>query len=1734
MIANSIFQELIKSYPFFEPNQVLTHGHLNRIVDFLDQQNRLTRICLIGMGIVCGLEGRWEEECLLISEGCGITSDGFLIQTEACKLKFYQSVNLPLEFMELENNLELKTDFPNGLPFFELFDAEPSGLFEGLTQEFSHEKVLLILLECRTIKNDLCLNDCDEKGSQLNYILRKFLVDVELARRIIDISYNPTLEEGGLLFPGRSVENLFYDQFAIPNLFLERFGYFRDAAGTSSSLSNIINFDIFSQRYFQITENVTERIHTVFENLIKVFSPVFSSFQITKAQQDELLSLIPVWQDETGSHPYEIQYRYDHLCDLVLAYNEFIEVTSDLIADCPPQSFRFPKHLWLGQMGVESEYPLSIYRTPITQPPIFNGNHHRLAAAKTLFYRLFLLAQGFKVPANTFSGSMQLRITPSRINGAPLSSRAIPYYYENHLDLRKNWNPVKGRRGRWREVHSYYRPLDTGRPNLPFDDPLVYDLDSHDFLRIEGHLGKDYEDVVETLEFHKRQYNLAFDIVALKLGETYDGDLDFSCPEFDTQYHKLRIDLLCELEESLNELFPNGIPDEIDAVYSELRDALTENLSHFVYSFETGEFRTGAIEFGIVFEEFRNLVLNRIDTGHRCPFSLDQAVPFEFLYNSYQTLLKETRRKLLFHGFADLHPGMEHKGGVPIGGTFILVYVDPDELGEELADNIRVRLILSLLNVPIVPGVSLDLNTLSVEQRDIFEQLAERQQIIIADFYLPYLCCGDKAGLSFVVPRQPPVISVTPTEFCADIPIVGVPPQQYPLQIVSFPAGAIPSGPGIVESGGMYYFVPANVDPALVDPFVGGNVAITFRVGAESTVIPFTLLPLPVTAFEIISDLLSVEMEICDDQVPILAPQVPDGTFTILRDGVIQDIITPNLEVNLNELNLNPGQTVEIIIRYDIAPTGGCAWFTEKTIFVTGRPVATFQIFRDGTPLEEPFRICVEEGSVTLVPTVELGLFTASVNGNSINIETGNVINFDEFTVEDGAFVNVVISHEVQGLGNCPSETVIETLRVDGRPLAGFQVFSGTNPIEEDVCFDDPDVNIQPDEEGGTFTIFEGTIDRTAEILGTGLSLNLSVLAIPDGERTELAITHDIEDTNGCTNSQVSILIVTGRPLANFELFHGTIQIEDGGSVCEDEGPVNIEVPGDNIGQFSVWRDGSQLFELTSPQLDLTRDDLELDQGRTISIRHDVALANGCANFAEITFAILPRANAEFQILDADGSVVNQVFVDQGPVTLNRQNIGQFRFRRNGEVIDDDVVIVDDGVEPRQLDLASILEADTEATLEIQHAIRTSPQRCGDETEFFSLTICARLNPGFSVNVIPNNNEDPTEYTVEVFNIQPANAPASVGFLWSFPADITGQTDREGRDPFSLIYPAELFQTGASIPIRLEISHGPCVERVTVPVTPPAIDFGVEALILISTSLNPSANQPFEFQMTGTDGIQDGDTYSIFDFEPQFQNNFGFNIEAIPFGASVVESIRFELEEIGVTDTINNINNGNNGRYRLFEGEPFFVPLSFDMDAPRTFTIRALAFTQDNAQGDQAQTVNEKTFTIEPGQEPRSAGTRATDSREEPEENGISLLNSRASKHRNDLNDLAGDANLAKTKAFGLANLFVSVMGTEEQLSSKFEEALSAILTSLKRAKSDRKAQLKKLVGIVLHNYLDKLVAGNKESISEQVKDLLKKSCEKMKKADVSPATLKRQWKSKELKDKLNAKVVSEYMKLLK
>ena len=91
---------LIKDYPIFEADQVLSQTHLNKLIGYLEEQDRMSRIALLGMGIVCGLDViRPNATTVHISCGTAITSLGFLIPFDNSKYTHYKETNISEHFL---------------------------------------------------------------------------------------------------------------------------------------------------------------------------------------------------------------------------------------------------------------------------------------------------------------------------------------------------------------------------------------------------------------------------------------------------------------------------------------------------------------------------------------------------------------------------------------------------------------------------------------------------------------------------------------------------------------------------------------------------------------------------------------------------------------------------------------------------------------------------------------------------------------------------------------------------------------------------------------------------------------------------------------------------------------------------------------------------------------------------------------------------------------------------------------------------------------------------------------------------------------------------------------------------------------------------------------------------------------------------------------------------------------------------------------------------------------------------------------------------------------------------------------------------------------------------------------------------------------------------------------------------------------------------------------------------
>ena len=84
-IQNLLLENIRMEYHSFRKDQVLTDKQLNDLIDYFEDQDRLTRTCLTGVGLVCGLRLKLvtgADPSVELSSGCGVTTDGDLMKME--------------------------------------------------------------------------------------------------------------------------------------------------------------------------------------------------------------------------------------------------------------------------------------------------------------------------------------------------------------------------------------------------------------------------------------------------------------------------------------------------------------------------------------------------------------------------------------------------------------------------------------------------------------------------------------------------------------------------------------------------------------------------------------------------------------------------------------------------------------------------------------------------------------------------------------------------------------------------------------------------------------------------------------------------------------------------------------------------------------------------------------------------------------------------------------------------------------------------------------------------------------------------------------------------------------------------------------------------------------------------------------------------------------------------------------------------------------------------------------------------------------------------------------------------------------------------------------------------------------------------------------------------------------------------------------------------------------------
>ena len=539
--------EITTQYHTFEDNQVLTKDQLNEFIDYFEDQDRLSRICLSGVGIVCGFELSLDsgKPSVTISQGAGVTTDGDLIKLRKniagsglksidlssveythykpfedsfANYKFFKKLvnvdgkikEMPIDMIEL-----LTADVEGGIPLASLSglnigagsrfkntalaDLKETTLSEFKDPTFSRftdrllsgltDKVVLLYLEAYEKKADLCTSiDCDNQGVEQVARLRVLLVSKA------DADYIASLDS---IYSKHNVTDSYFN---LPEVAVRR---------VVLNKSNTANYNELKRAYF--TALTTDPlINDLSAGISKIAGDFNSLLKLNTTDEDLKMALEKLKSLVSFSAyniPFNVQYRYDCVKDIVDTYNELKCHLTELKEECCPDINAFPKHLMIGNLD-EIDVAVKHHRHSFYKSPILNGGYSKIKQCRSLFLRILELINRFQTSVG------DVKITPS--NKLPeLSLRSIPFYFTVDDALLSSWNYLKTEKNRQNTNLSYH--TENLSKALHIQNPLSYNLDKFDFYRIEGHQGRVYQDVLEELDTLKTQNGLAFDVKALSV-----------------------------------------------------------------------------------------------------------------------------------------------------------------------------------------------------------------------------------------------------------------------------------------------------------------------------------------------------------------------------------------------------------------------------------------------------------------------------------------------------------------------------------------------------------------------------------------------------------------------------------------------------------------------------------------------------------------------------------------------------------------------------------------------------------------------------------------------------------------------------------------------------------------------------------------------------------------------------------------------------------------------------------------------------------------------------------------------------------------------------------------------------------------------------------------------------------------------------------------------------------------
>ncbi|ACM22083.1 hypothetical protein Geob_3745 [Geotalea daltonii FRC-32] len=668
-------QHISEMYSIFEKGQVLTHDQLNSIAEYLDDQTRLTRVNLIGVGILCGFDISLEETRIEIGKGVGVTTDGDLVVFSAPRIFEW--------FTTFDESRPRYAPFYGGdtekgklIELYELLDERPYCEEDAtpLATLSNFQKMAVILyVESYITDRDICsATDCDNLGQERVNKVKVLLADCEQVaslaiRRGQNSEFSKILADRPVLSPlpfltGEAGTGLWYKVL-------------QDAYWDACERNLNKFFNSLPLRCKPVASFIAGPLEGLLKKWKEILMGIHDRFNPEKSpeQLKELLKAVGLNEEK---YPLGIQYYYDLLKTLLECCNSLGEAAVVAGAVCAPDYNLFPKHLLVGLASGRTDR----LRTSF-QPAVCSKAEQALETALQLLEKIDWMIGSFEVPAVDW-----VAVTPTGRRGdCLLNEGQTPYYYSTVVSIRPETAvlaeaPVLQRPEYKRErfmlqadpavlarlerVHESIKDVIDRSSKKEMSglfeeeakrqEPLKVSLCDNSFFRIEGHLGQDVEVVTRRLLTLILCYNLPFAVLPVTLKnemwepKSREHAVAMAGERLVKMIGDAKVDDSIEIEK---------LTQVIDKMYTELLRAKlnfnSDQWRDFWMIFDIINFARASGLNKIAAEEARELLSVGLGLFRRLTQALGDRMQFSDLFCR--------------------NPGFEHCGGVSRGGTFVIV-----------------------------------------------------------------------------------------------------------------------------------------------------------------------------------------------------------------------------------------------------------------------------------------------------------------------------------------------------------------------------------------------------------------------------------------------------------------------------------------------------------------------------------------------------------------------------------------------------------------------------------------------------------------------------------------------------------------------------------------------------------------------------------------------------------------------------------------------------------------------------------------------------------------------------------------------------------------------------------------------------------------------------------------------------------------------------------------------------